>query len=665
MATKPTYQELGKQVRDSGVAESIRTWEEDELKEIFSMSLDMICIADLNSTNFIKVNPAFTDSLGYTENELLGKPFMDLVHPEDLDSTLALIGQKLNLGINVLNFENRYRRKNGVYIWLSWSAHPNLEKGVAYAIARDINARKAVEAGLEKTRKDLALIKKSADEAHEFADSVINTVREPLISLDQDLRVVSVSRSFYEFFKVKPEETVGELIFNLGNKQWDIPQLRVLLENILPEKSAFDNYEVEHDFATIGRRTMLLNARQIEQGMGKEHVILLAIEDITERKWLEDELLKAQKLDSLGVFAGGIAHDFNNILTTILGNVSMAKLGLLPEDVMFGLLKEAELASVRAQTLTKQLLTFAKGGAPVKEIASISEILELSPSFVLRGSKSKCDISVETDLWSAEVDVGQISQVINNLVINANQAMPEGGIIRVTAENLKFDQQLALPLGPGRYIKIAVHDQGGGIEKEHLANIFDPYFTTKKEGSGLGLASTYSIIMKHAGHITVESLVGAGSTFCVYLPASVKKHIDRLATSLIKGQGKILVMDDEVSLRKMMGVMLGILGYSVEFAKDGNEAMQMVRQAKESGAPFDAAILDLTIPGGLGGKDAIKPLLEIDPSLKAIVFSGYSDDPVLANFAQYGFKGMLVKPFKSQALGKVLHDVLQENLGSE
>jgi PAS domain S-box-containing protein len=665
MATKPTYQELGKQVRDSGVAESIRTWEEDELKEIFSMSLDMICIADLNSTNFIKVNPAFTDSLGYTENELLGKPFMDLVHPEDLDSTLALIGQKLNLGINVLNFENRYRRKNGVYIWLNWSAQPNLEKGVAYAIARDINARKAVEAGLEKTRKDLALIKKSADEAHEFADSVINTVREPLISLDQDLRVVSVSRSFYEFFKVKPEETVGELIFNLGNKQWDIPQLRVLLENILPEKSAFDNYEVEHDFATIGRRTMLLNARQIEQGMGKEHVILLAIEDITERKWLEDELLKAQKLDSLGVFAGGIAHDFNNILTTILGNVSMAKLGLLPEDVMFGLLKEAELASVRAQTLTKQLLTFAKGGAPVKEIASISEILELSPSFVLRGSKSKCDISVETDLWSAEVDVGQISQVINNLVINANQAMPEGGIIRVTAENLKFDQQLALPLGPGRHIKIAVHDQGGGIEKEHLANIFDPYFTTKKEGSGLGLASTYSIIMKHAGHITVESLVGAGSTFCVYLPASVKKHIDRLATSLIKGQGKILVMDDEVSLRKMMGVMLGILGYSVEFAKDGNEAMQMVRQAKESGAPFDAAILDLTIPGGLGGKDAIKPLLEIDPSLKAIVFSGYSDDPVLANFAQYGFKGMLVKPFKSQALGKVLHDVLQENLGSE
>jgi PAS domain S-box-containing protein len=800
MTARPNYQELSKRVRESGEAESIRNWEEDELKEIFSMSLDMICIADLHSNNLIKVNPAFLETLGYIENELLSKSFMDFIHPDDLEPTRVLIGETLLLGVNVLNFENRYRCRDGTYIWLNWSVHPNLEKGVAYAIARDINARKvvevglektrmeleiiktsvdkahefsdsiintvreplisldqdlrvvtvsrsfydffkvnpdetvgeliynlgnkqwdiprlrvllesilpeksafdnyevehdfatigrrtmllnarqvelgeskelvillaiediterkAIEAGLEKTRKELAAIKRIADKAHQFADSVINTVREPLISLDQDLRVVTVSRSFYDFFKVKPEETVGELIFNLGNRQWDIPQLRELLERILHEKSEFDNYEVEHDFATIGRRTMLLNARQIGQKIGKERVILLAIEDITERKTLEDEMIKAQKLDSLGIFAGGIAHDFNNILTTILGNVSMAKLGLLPEDAMLGMLEEAEKASLRAQMLTKQLLTFSKGGAPVKKITSVREIVELSPSFVLRGSNSLCEISIAADLWSAEVDAGQISQVINNLVINANQALPQGGTIRVVAENLILDQQFVLPLSPGRYIKVSITDKGMGIAQEHLINIFDPYFTTKKDGSGLGLASSYSIIMKHSGHISVESELGVGTTFCIYLPASDKTQVNRLETHLIRGQGKVLVMDDEESLRKMMGMMLGQLGYEVDMANDGAEAIEIVRQAKASGAPYVAAILDLTIPGGLGGKDTIGELLKIDPALKAIVFSGYSDDTVLANFEQYGFKGMLAKPFTSLSMGKVLHDVL-------
>ena len=326
------------------------------------------------------------------------------------------------------------------------------------------------------------------------------------------------------------------------------------------------------------------------------------------------------------------------------------------------MLNEAEMASARAQALTNQLLTFAKGGAPLKETALVEDIIKESSSFVLRGSKSHCGISIEEGLWPAEVDVGQISQVINNIVINANQAMPEGGIIQVAAVNLMIDYRHDLPLEPGRYIRISIKDQGVGIAQKHLLNIFDPYFTTKHEGSGLGLATSFSIIKKHDGHIAVESQLGVGTTFHIYLPASEKRvpeKPEKEETRLIKGHGRILVMDDEASLRKMLGRMLKDLGYESEFAKDGAEALRIYKDTQESEKPYDAVILDLTIPGGMGGKEAIKKLLEIDPEVKAIVSSGYSDDPVLANFQEYGFKGMMPKPFEFRSLGKVLHEVLK------
>jgi PAS domain S-box-containing protein len=610
-------------------------------------------------------------------------------------------------------------------------------------------------------------------------EDIVNTIREPLLVLSQDLHVVTVNRSFYEFFKVKPEETVGRPIYELGNKQWDIPELRELLEKIIPQQSSFANYEVEIDFDTIGRRILLLNARRIVRAIGKEGIILLAIEDATEHKQLEDlladseerfrrlfetandgilllekselnirfanpavtellgysneeligksiknigfadnigdfqevmltlnkdgiihykdaqiqhktgqvidtdiymvdkaslvqcnirniterkklaeDLSTAQKLEAVGVLAGGIAHDFNNILTAIIGNISLAKMKVRPENKISQLLGKAENASIRAQTLTRQLLTFAKGGTPLKETASINEILKSSSSFVLHGSKSDCEFSIADDLWLVEIDVGQINQVINNLIINANQAMTEGGIIQVAAENLIIESRHGLPVKAGRYIRITIKDQGGGIAKDHLLKLFDPYFTTKEDGSGLGLATTYSIIQKHSGHITVESQQGVGTTFHVYLPASDKIVAEKEEVKLIKGQGRILVMDDEEIIRNITGESLTVLGYEVEFAKDGAEAIQMAKETKEAEKPFDAVILDLTIPGKMGGKEAIKKLLEIDPELKAIVFSGYSNDPVLANFKEYGFKGMMSKPFELRTLGKVLHEVL-------
>ena len=386
---------------------------------------------------------------------------------------------------------------------------------------------------------------------------------------------------------------------------------------------------------------------------------IASLQDISDHKRLEEEILKAQKLESVGLLAGGIAHDFNNILTTIIGNIAMAKMQVASEDELFEMLSEAEMASLRAQALTKQLLTFAKGGVPVKEIASIRDIIKESCLFVLRGSKSSVEFSISEDLLPAEVDAGQISQVINNIVINANQAMPEGGVIQVKAENLTIDDRHGLPLKPGRYIRIAIKDQGLGISEKHLAKVFDPYFTTKQVGSGLGLTVTYSIIKNHDGHIAVESQLGVGTTFHIYLPASDKAVPEKEEVKLIKGQGTILVMDDDASLRKMVGRILVNLGYEAEVAKDGAEAIRMYKDAQEAGKPYDAVIMDLTIPGGMGGKVAINKLIEIDPEVKAIVSSGYSDDPVLANFQEYGFKGMMPKPFESHALGKVLHEVLQ------
>ncbi len=383
------------------------------------------------------------------------------------------------------------------------------------------------------------------------------------------------------------------------------------------------------------------------------------LRDISERKYIDAQLQQTQKMESIGTLAGGLAHDFNNLLATIIGNVSLAKNQVKPEDYIFDLLNEATIASTKAQMLTQQLLTFAKGGTPVKKVTSIKDVLKKTCSFVLMGTNSSFEFSPGEDLWPAEIDAGQMRQVIKNIVINAKQSMPDGGTIQVAAENVIIEDRHALPVNPGRYIRISIKDHGAGIAEKLLSRIFDPYFTTKQEGNSLGLAATYSIIKKHEGHITVESQLGVGTTFHIYIPASDKALPEKEEARQIKGQGRILVMDDEASLRKMVERMLKSLGYESELAEDGAEMIQMFKEAREAGNPYDAVIMDLTIPGGMGGKETINKLLEIDPEVKAIVSSGYSDDPVLANFQEYGFKGMLPKPFESLSLGKVLHEVIK------
>ena len=390
--------------------------------------------------------------------------------------------------------------------------------------------------------------------------------------------------------------------------------------------------------------------------------IIEYVRDITELKKAEIERSRLDKMESLAILAGGIAHDFNNILTAILGNIGLALLDSAVGPLGKERLAQAEKACLRAQTLSQQLLTFSAGGAPIKKILTISKVLRESANLILSGSNTLCEFAIPEDIWPLEGDDGQLSQVFSNLLINADQAMPDGGIIKISAENESVSENSKLPLAPGNYLKIAITDQGVGISHFYLDKIFDPYFSTKKKGSGLGLASAYSIIKNHAGHILVESHLGVGSTFTVYLPATQGKVPSDEVESWepIRGQGKILIMDDEEMIKEVLGRMLERLGYQIEFANDGSQAVEKFVAAKEMGQPFEAVILDLTIPGGKGGKETIKELLAIEPDIKAIVSSGYSDDRIMSDFRSYGFCHVIPKPYRIVDLSKILHEVLSK-----
>lgn len=390
--------------------------------------------------------------------------------------------------------------------------------------------------------------------------------------------------------------------------------------------------------------------------------VITTCEDITERRKMEGELLKISKLESLGTLAGGIAHDFNNILTIITGRISLAKMNAKPGEDVFEMLTAAEKGCKRAKDLTQQLITFSKGGLPIKTVVSVIDMIKESADFALRGSNVRYDLQFPDDLRPVEVDEGQINQVINNLIINACHAMPNGGMIKIRAKNVTIGPEDVLSLQEGEYVKISVTDYGTGIPEEHLQKIFDPFFTTKQKGSGLGLATSYSIIRNHGGNITVDSQPGAGATFHIYLPASTKEISKKTTTGghIRNACGKILIMDDEEMLRDSTADMLGRNGFKVETAGDGIEAIELYKKAKESGDPFDVVIMDLTVPGGMGGKEAVRRLREFDPRVRAVVSSGYSDDAMMSDYRSYGFCGIIVKPYSMDELLKILNQVLNE-----
>jgi PAS domain S-box-containing protein len=522
-----------------------------------------------------------------------------------------------------------------------------------------------IKEGYENIQKEIVERRQTEEalrESEEKLQSVFNHMQDVFFRTDKQEYITWVSPSAKVMLG---HDTVEEIIGHDFKEFYPGGEKKLHFLKELSEKGRVTNYELEmlkHNGSTIIVST---NAHFYRSKDGEIMGIEGSWRDITERKIIEEDRIKIEKLESIGVVAGGIAHDFNNILTTIVGNISLVKMYEYPRSKFIEILVDAEKACMHAKRLTNALLTFSKGGVPIKEITYIEGILRDSASFALRGSNVKCVFFIPDKLWPVEVDVAQITQVFHNLIINANQAMPDGGTIEIFAENVTTADIQNMPLLYNREcIKVTVKDSGIGIPKEHFKKIFDPYFTTKREGSGLGLTGCYSIIKNHYGHIDVYSETGKGTVFHIFLPASRENTITEQKKSgkIFEGTGKILIMDDEENVRKTSCTMIRQLGYEVEGAKDGEEAIYLYKSAMESLRPFDAVIMDLTIRGGRGGKETIKKLLEIDPEVKAIVSSGYSHEDVMANFKEYGFRAVIAKPFDISELSIELKNLIKNKI---
>ncbi|MCF6289951.1 MAG: ATP-binding protein [Desulfobacterales bacterium] len=523
---------------------------------------------------------------------------------------------------------------------------------VRMEIATNITQRKQAEMALAQEKERLAVTLRS------IGDGVITT--------DTHSRVVLINKVAERLTGWSSADAVGRPlaeVFNIINERTRQP-CENPVEKVMVTGGIIGLANHTALISRDGREISIADSgAPIRDRESKIIGVVLVFRDITAQLRMEQELIKIKKLESIGILAGGIAHDFNNILAAILGNIELAGMSIDPTSKAYPLLQGAKQASLRAKDLTQQLLTFSKGGDPVKKTTSIGKVITESANFVLHGSPVFCRLSIPDDLWLVDIDAGQISQVIQNLVMNAKHAMPDGGEISITCANITdIGSETPLSLPGKAYIKITVQDNGCGIAEKYLEKIFDPYFTTKQEGSGLGLSISHSIINKHNGHIAVQSRMGKGSTFSIYLPASEQQAVrdqdqeaDKPADVV---RAKVLIMDDEQLVQDIAGQMLVILGHEVLHAADGREAIEIFTGQRQSGKPVDVIIMDLTIPGGMGGKEAIGEILKIDPRAKVIVSSGYGNDPVMANYRQYGFKAAIAKPFLLEELNKTLTDVL-------
>jgi len=501
-------------------------------------------------------------------------------------------------------------------------------------------------------------------EEHQRLLVTLTSIGDGVITTDTDGRVVLLNRVAEELTGWRNDEAIGQplpAVFNIVNETTRAPcenpadkVLRTGLIVGLANHTAL--------IAKDGRERRIADSgAPIRDPEGKVLGVVLVFRDVTEQQRMEEELAKAQKLESLGVLAGGIAHDFNNILTAVLGNISLARLITQQQRESQEVLAEAERACTRARELTQQLLTFSQGGAPIKRLASLADLLRETVGFALRGANVFAEFALAPDLWPAEVDTGQIGQVFHNLVLNARQAMPQGGTLKIAADNMQLDGTTSLPLAPGPYVRLQVRDTGIGIAPEHLSRIFDPFFTTKQRGSGLGLATSYSIVKRHDGHIAAESTVDVGTTLSVWLPArpGLRPRTAAPAKPLRGGGGRVLLMDDEASVRQVGASLLQALGYAVETVADGDEALRAYEAARHAGRPFDIVMLDLTVVRGMGGRECIGRLRALDPAVKAVVSSGYSNDPVMADYAAFGFAGVVPKPYELGELGETLERILR------
>ncbi len=635
---------------------------ETRFRTIFQGSAIGITVADING-RILEANPAFLRMTGYSWEELKDVSKLDLTHPEDRDEERELV-ENLIWGQGGRNqTDKRYIRKDGSIFWgrltVSVMQETDDEDRFIISMVEDISERKKARMELSMEKERLAVTLRSIGDGVIATDDagrilLINRVAEELTGWNAE---EAAGRPLEEVFHIVREKT-GEVCEN--------PVKRVL--------STGDIIGLANHTILVSRdgteRVIADSGAPIRDRDNRIIGVVLVFRDITRSRKLEEELIKTQKLESLGVLAGGIAHDFNNILTSILGNVSLALTRTDDDENLALSLREAQKAAWHARDLTQQLLTFSRGGSPIMKVISLSGIIREAAAFALSGSNIKSVLNIPEDLWHVNADEGQIRQVVNNLIINAKQSMPSGGVIEVTAENVLLDTPLKsyqgapLPftLEKGRYLALSIRDQGVGIDPDIMTRIFDPYFSTKEQGNGLGLTIAHSIIKRHDGFIHATSRPGEGSCFYIFLPATGETGRDPVPgnSEPLRGQGRILLMDDEETIRKVAGEMIRYLGYEVDFARDGDEAVTMYRRALDEARPYAAAIMDLTIPGGTGGRECMRQLLEIDPEVRAVVSSGYSNDPIMAEYGIYGFASVIAKPFSLDDLSRVLHEVLRD-----
>lgn len=538
-------------------------------------------------------------------------------------------------------------------------AHDDLEEKVRTRTRELVEANEALTCEIRERRK-IENELKTSEERHrrisEELDVVLNGITDIIMLNDRGRNIIWANRASSEVSGLPPEEIRGRKCHEALWKRTDPCDKCPLTQAMKTGRHR------EGTMKTPDGSLWEITGYPVRDKRGSIRGSIGIVRNITDRKMIEEENQKRYKLDSLGTLAGGIAHDFNNILTVIMGNISFAKMLISSEDRLWGRLDDIEKASMRARELTSQLMTFSRGGSPRKKPVAADQLLRDTIHFSLQDSDITARFHTDGTLWRVNADEAQLGQVIGHIVQNAQEAMPQGGTVNVTTENWIAEEGSTLPLSGGRYVRISISDTGCGIEENILGSIFDPFFTTKKKRNGLGLATSYSIVRKHGGHLTAASTPGQGTTVTLFLPAAADTgRADATETQeTYTGRGRILFMDDEAFIRDLAMSILSHLGYELTFAREGNEAIEAYRNALREGAGFDAVILDLTVVEGMGGKECIRELKKIDPHVRAIVSSGYSNDPIMADPMKYGFSALIAKPYNIQALSMVLKKTIEE-----
>ncbi len=608
-------------------------------------ALFLVDVVNGNTFRYIRGNQAHIKATGFSVEYLSGKTPQELLG-KDVGDRIALNYSRCVQTEAVISYEETLVLPAGKRTWFTTLTPIFIQGKIAYIVgcSHDITEQKQVEEALRVSEERYRLLVDNANEAIVVIQDGYVKYANPMAVQIFGCSAEKIMATPYIDFIHRDDR---DIILERRNKR----RTGVLLNKPYTFRLITDDGSLRH----MAKSSVQINWEG-------NSAILGFMLDITELKMMEQEIFKADKLNSIGVFAGGIAHDLNNYLAVLLANASLAKLYTNDPQKVQEKLENMEQATQRAKDLSNQLFTFAKGAVPVKKTVSLNQSIIDNINFTLSGSNISCDYSIAENLHHVETDEAQFGQVLNNIALNAVQAMPKGGTIRVTADNFineGVNGASFLPLPEGNYIKVTIQDKGIGIPEKDLQKIFDPFFTTKQKGSGLGLATSYTIMQNHGGHIFVTSKTGVGTTFHLYLPASTKTVTVNTATeNVVYGRGRILVMDDQEDYLTVTGEILATLGYEASVARDGREAITIYMEALTKGQPFDLVIMDLTIPGGMGGKDTIEELLQKVPEVKAIVASGYSNDPIMGDFSDYGFKGVLKKPFALAELSMIVSAVI-------